>query len=159
MSHNDQAAAAKVALGIQYERTIEVASEIDPALKGSVTFSLPTGKDFMRIAVLQHDLREGRPFEELDGLSGGMLVMLSTLSVIVRRAPDWWYRTEGTGKDAKRLAAPELIADVNVLWDIWGGFVTFRDTFPRLGNDQADGQAAGGADPLPAVQAPAPAAV
>ncbi len=159
MNHNDRAAAAKVALGKEHEETIEVRSEQDPALTGAVTYSLPTGKDLMRIAIIQHDLREGRPLEALDNLSGGLAVVMSTLAVVVRRAPDWWYRTEGEGKDARRVAAPELLTDTGLLWDIWGRYVAFRGTFPGSRVDAADREAAGGAGPALAGQAAEPAAV
>ena len=160
MNHNDQAAAAKVALGNDYTQTIEVQSDKYPGLKGSITYSLPTGKDLARIAVLQHDLREGRPLEALDNLSGGLIIVMSTLAIVVNKAPDWWYRTVGEGKDAQRVAAPEMLRDTGLLWDIWGRYVTFRDeTFPGQGTDAANRAAADGAEPVLAGAPAEPAAV
>ena len=156
---NDGAAAAKVLLGTGYETTVDVASTLDPTIKGSVTLSLPSGKDLARIAVIQHGLREGRPLEELDMLSGGTIVALSTLAVVVRKAPDWWYRTEGEGKNAVRIPAPELLLDQQLLWQVWGRYVSFRDSFPRRSNDDASGEAAAGAPSVPAGQEAGAAAV
>lgn len=150
MNHNDRAAAARVALGTALEETIEVQSEKFPELKGSITFSLPNGKDLMRIAIIQHDLREGRPLESLDNLSGGLAVVMSTLAIVVRKAPDWWYQTVGEGKDARKVAAPELLKDTSMLYDIWGRFVAFRDTFPGRGTDEPDHPAATGAQSVSA---------
>jgi hypothetical protein len=158
-TQDKKVAVAKIARGTSYETTVEVASTLNPTLTGSVTLSLPSGKDLARIAVIQHDLREGRPLEELDMLSGGTIVALSTLAVVVRKAPDWWYRTEGEGKLAVKIAAPELILDQHFIWDLWGRYVSFRDSFSdRAGNDGA-GEPAVGAQPALARAAAAPAPV
>lgn len=159
MIHNDRAAAAKVALGTEYTETIEVQSELDDRLKGKITYSLPNGKEQARIAVIQHDLREGRSLEALDPLSGGLIVMLAQLSVVVREAPSWWYRTEGIGKDTQQIAAPELIMDQALLWEIWGKFVAFRNTFPRGGSDGADRAPSAGTGTASAREATEPAPV
>ena len=158
-TENDRAVAAKIVLGTAYEKTIEVESHLVPTMCGSITFSLPSGKDLARIAILQHDLREGRPLDDLDVLSGGLMVALSTLSVIVRTAPDWWYRVEGEGKTAKRIAAPELLIDQELIWGIWGEYVAFRDTFPRRSDTDASRTATSGTVTAPFSEEAQPASV
>lgn len=126
--------AARVALGPNHLESVEVQSKLDPALKGTVTLSLPDGRDLMKIAVIQARMREGVPYEELDPLSRMTCTMLSTLAVVVRSAPDWWYHSDGKG--GPRIAAPERIKDLDLLWEIYGRFVAIRDTFP--GDEGAD---------------------
>ena len=158
-TENDRVAAAKVLLGTTYETTLDVASTMDPSLKGAITLSLPTGKDLARIAVIQHGLREGKPLDELDALSGGTIVALSTLSVVVRKAPDWWYRTEGDGKAAVQVPAPEQLRDMHLIWDIWERYVSFRASFSGRGDDDAASETPGGAAAAPAREETQPTAV
>lgn len=120
--------AARVALGPHDVDTMEVQSKVDPALKGMVTLSLPDGRDLMKIAIIQAKMREGVPYEEFDPLSRMTCTMLSTLAVVVRSAPDWWYHSDGKG--GPRIAAPERIKDLDLLWEIYGRFVALRDNFP-----------------------------
>lgn len=140
---DNEVAAAKVALGVQYTQTFEVQSKKLPELKGRITVALPTQLDRMRIGVLQHALREGVPLEQLDMSTAGLAVMLSTLAVVVRDAPDWWYEIEKdtAGKVIKREPNPGAILDEELLWDIYGRYVAFRDTFPG----PVGGQGPGGA--------------
>lgn len=143
---NLRAAAGKIALGQRYTKTVQVQSRLDETLSGSITFALPNGKDLARMGILQMDLREGRELQSFDMLTGGLIVAMSTLAVVVKDAPDWWYRVEGTTK----VAAPELLVDQKLLWDIWGEYVAFRDSFPGRGNDLEGGEPSIGATPVQA---------
>ncbi|MDO8357319.1 MAG: hypothetical protein Q7U76_13090 [Nitrospirota bacterium] len=133
--------AAQVVLGSQYEEVYDVQSELNPAHKGQVAMSLPTGRDQLEIGVIQHRLRKGVPLAELDEVSGSTAIMLAVLSVVVRRAPEWWYRTVGEGKSAERVPAPEELHDMDMLWDLYGRYTALRATFPRQTGD------AGGSPP------------
>ena len=128
---------AQVALGPDYTHTFSVKSDKDPNLVGEITVSLPNGRDLMRIAVIQYNLREGVPFESLDGFSQSAVIMLSELSVVVRQAPPWWYRTVGTGKDASKVPAPEELRDWDLINDIWGRYSKWSKTFPGRRDEQA----------------------
>ncbi len=113
--------------------TITVASKQDPALKGDVTLILPSGADYIKIGIAQARLRGGVPLDQLDTVSAGVVVMLSTLSVVVKQAPDWWYdikrekQPDGTEKEFNRTPAPERIKDLDVLWQLYGRWVALRD--------------------------------
>lgn len=140
--NNLAAQAAKVALGSEYSETYEIKSELDPSLCGSFTISLPTAKEHLEIGVIQHRLRKGVPLNELDSVTASAAVMLSTLSVVVRKAPVWWYRTVGEGRNAEVVPAPEDIHDMDLLWDLYGRYTALRATFPRKSADAGDSQPA-----------------
>ena len=155
MAGND-AQVAQVALGPEYTHKFSVKSEKDPALTGDITVSLPNGRDLMKIAVVQYQLREGVPFEALDGFSQSAVIILSELSVVVREAPPWWYRTVGTGKDAVKVPAPEELRDWDLINDIWGRYSKWRNTFPGRRDDQAAGGKTGGTEAVAPGATPGP---
>lgn len=134
--------AAQVALGADYTETYTVASELNPELNGAITISLPTGREHLEIGIIQHRLRKGVSLNELDEVAASTVVMLSTLSVVVRKAPDWWYRTVGKGKLAEQVPAPEDLHDMDLLWDIFGRYTALRATFPRKTGDAGNSQSA-----------------
>lgn len=140
--HNTAAQAAKVALGSDYSETYELKSELDPNMAGSFTISLPTAKEHLEIGVIQHRLRKGVALSELDNVAASTAVMLSVLSVVVRKAPSWWYRTVGDGPRAEVVPAPEEIHDMDLLWDLYGRYTALRATFPRKAADAGDSQSA-----------------
>jgi hypothetical protein len=143
----DAARAGQVALGTEYTESFDVASKIIPELKGSLTVAMPNGRDLMRIGVIQHRLRDGVPIEQLDINTRLTVVMLSTLAVVVRKAPDWWYdiKRDGKQRETDRVPAPELVQDMDLLWDIYGRYVAFSDNFPNGRGNLGAGEAAAGA--------------
>ena len=128
----DVARAGQVALGTEYTESFEVASKKIPALHGTITVAIPDGRDIMKIGVVQHRLRQGVPIEQLDTNTRLTVVMLSTLTVVVRKAPDWWYEIKRDDKQRQmdHTPAPELVKDLDLLWEIYERYVAFSDSFP-----------------------------
>jgi len=143
----DTARSGQIALGIEYTESFDVSSKRVPTLQGTLTVAIPTGRDLLKIGVVQHRLREGVQIEELDPATRMTVVMLSTLAVVVRKAPDWWYdiKRDAHQRESDRTAAPELIPDMDLLWDIYGRYVAFSDSFPDRRRDPSTGRTAEGA--------------
>jgi|GEM_PF-5023017 len=143
-----QAQAAKVALGTDVTETVSVTSDVFPELSGSITFALPDGRAILRMGLISAALRTHpdsgvvTPIDDLDAQAAGFVVMLSTLAVAVVKAPEWWYRTDATGK---LIPAPELVKDPDVISDLWGRYAEWRSSFRRTRRDAAHHGAAGGA--------------
>lgn len=115
----------------QFTTTFDMQSTLTPDHRGTFTIALPTGADAVKIACVNHRLRSGVAFEDLDPDSQAVLVMLSTLSVVVREAPDWWYCTEGDVPQAKKVPAPEQLRDLPMLWDLFAKYADFRKSFRK----------------------------
>lgn len=131
--------AGQVMLGTQYTKTITVESQLDPTLKGDITFRSLTAKETMQAGINQVRYRQGSSPESLDFYTNTMIMVLSHLELAVINAPTWWYR-EGEEKGKRTLTPdPASIRDVNLLISIWEEYVAFRDTFPKITRAQEPG--------------------
>ncbi|MCB0012895.1 MAG: hypothetical protein KDE34_13370 [Anaerolineales bacterium] len=131
--------AGQVMLGTQYTKTIVVESQLDPDLRGEVTFRMLTAKESMQAGLNQVQYRQGRPPEALDFYTNSMIMLLSHLELAVIKAPMWWYReVEEKGKRTL-IPDPSSIRDAQLLISIWEEYVAFRDTFPSITRPQASG--------------------
>lgn len=147
MADSNQAAqAAKVALGTECTETFDVQSKVFPGLTGQITISIHDGRDLLKMGLIQHRLLEGVPLEELNAWTQATIQMLSTVAVVVRKAPDWWYEIvkekdpkTGEEKVVSKTPAPEQVKDVDLLWEIHRRYTAFRGSFPRSGGDQNPG--------------------
>lgn len=128
--------AAIVAAGTDYIDSFDLGDEVEESYRGHFRLCIPTAKDWVKIGIIQHRLREGVPLEELDSVAGSVVVMLSTLAVIVIEAPAYWYKTEGK----TQVAAIEDIRNMDVLWAIYGRYAAFRRTFSYGEDDSGSGE-------------------
>ena len=135
MDNEAQVQAARVALGTALAHTFEVQSAIFEDMKGPITVSLPDARGVMQmgIASAKHrtDPVTGRVTlsSELDGQSKTMEVILATLTVVVTKAPHWWYREDGAGAAKRLIPAPELLQDTDLLYEIFGRYADWRESF------------------------------
>lgn len=136
---NSQEKAAKVALGTVLRQTFDVESKVFEGLKGTVEVSLPDCRGVLQMGIvsarLRTDKQTGRvvPIEDMDAQSAGMVMMLSTLTVAVTKAPEWWYEVLGTGLEKKYLPAPEKIQDSDLISDLFERYANWRASFRITG--------------------------